>query len=249
MLCVMLLNRTLTKRIGSLMTDKNKNNDAIKSLLIKRARIIAGASNKIEVLLKNIDKYKTDHNMLIYCGAVRYGEEGYDNAVSEKRQIEIVLSELQQKGIVASKFTSEEDTKTRHNIFTAFKEQNIQALVAIKCLDEGMNIPAIKTAFIMASSTNPKEYIQRRGRVLRKYPGKDFAEIYDFITLPYNPVNIPSLSSEQKKIVSSLVVKELKRMIDFSSLSQNTAYSNNLKDFIMSSYEIDLVKDGDDIYA
>lgn len=240
---------TLTKRIGSLMTDKNKNNDAIKSLLIKRARIIAGASNKIEVLLKNIDKYKTDNNMLIYCGAVRYGEEGYDNAVSEKRQIEIVLSELQQKGIVASKFTSEEDTKTRHNIFTAFKEQNIQALVAIKCLDEGMNIPAIKTAFIMASSTNPKEYIQRRGRVLRKYPGKDFAEIYDFITLPYNPVNIPSLSSEQKKIVSSLVVKELKRMIDFSSLSQNTAYSNNLKDFIMSSYEIDLVKDGDDIYA
>ena len=240
---------TLTKRIGSLMTDKNKNNDAIKSLLIKRARIIAGASNKIEVLLKNIDKYKTDNNMLIYCGAVRYGEEGYDNAVSEKRQIEIVLSELQQKGIVASKFTSEEDTKTRHNIFTAFKEQNIQALVAIKCLDEGMNIPAIKTAFIVASSTNPKEYIQRRGRVLRKYPGKDFAEIYDFITLPYNPVNIPSLSSEQKKIVSSLVVKELKRMIDFSSLSQNTAYSNNLKDFIMSSYEIDLVKDGDDIYA
>ena len=46
------------------------------------------------------------------------------------------------------------------------------------------NIPSIKTAFILASSTNPKEYIQRRGRVLRTFPGKRHADIYDFITLP-----------------------------------------------------------------
>ena len=60
----------------------------------------------------------------------------------------------------------------------------MQALVAIRCLDEGVNIPSIETAFIMASSTNPKEYVQRRGRVLRKFPGKKRAVIYDFVTLP-----------------------------------------------------------------
>ena len=64
------------------------------------------------------------------------------------------------------------------------KGETIQALIAIKCLDEGVNIPSIKTAFILASTTNPKEYIQRRGRVLRKFDGKDFAVIYDFITIP-----------------------------------------------------------------
>ncbi|MCQ4815862.1 helicase-related protein, partial [Cloacibacillus evryensis] len=60
---------------------------------------------------------------------------------------------------------------------------NLQAMIAIKCLDEGVYIPAIKTAFILASTTNQKEYIQRRGRVLRLYKGKEYAVIYDFIAL------------------------------------------------------------------
>ena len=71
----------------------------------------------------------------------------------------------------------------------------LQALVAIKCLDEGVNIPNIHTAFILASSTNPKEYIQRRGRVLRKAPGKDYAVIYDFVTLPF-PIDEIEMQSE-----------------------------------------------------
>ena len=72
-----------------------------------------------------------------------------------------------------TKFTSEESAEERERIKADFAEgKHLQALVAIRCLDEGVNIPSIRTAFILASSTNPKEYIQRRGRVLRKYPGK-----------------------------------------------------------------------------
>ena len=239
---------SLTRRIGALMANNNCE-DAIKSLLIKRSRLIAGARNKISALIENIRNYKEENNMLIYCGAVKYGDEGYDSANTEKRQIEIVLRELQRLGIVASKFTSEEDTITRNNIFDAFKNKNIQALVAIKCLDEGMNIPAIQTAFILASSTNPKEYIQRRGRVLRKYPGKDRAKIYDFITLPYSPDMVNTLSLDHKKVAIPLVKKELKRMVEFANASINPSYSNEVKEFIIGSYEIDLIKESDESYA
>ena len=86
-----------------------------------------------------------------------------------------------------SKFTSQEKMNERKLIIKDFAEgKMLQCIVAIRCLDEGLNIPGIKTAFILASSTNPKQYIQRRGRVLRKSKNKDFAYIYDFITFPHD---------------------------------------------------------------
>jgi len=57
-------------------------------------------------------------------------------------------------------------------------------LVAIKCLDEGVDIPIADTAIIMSSTSNPREYVQRRGRILRRYPGKQYATIYDMIVFP-----------------------------------------------------------------
>lgn len=80
-----------------------------------------------------------------------------------------------------AQFTSKESMDERALRIEEFKSHDIQALVAIKCLDEGVNIPSIRTAFILASTTNPKEYIQRRGRVLRRYPGKESAVIYDLL--------------------------------------------------------------------
>ena len=61
------------------------------------------------------------------------------------------------------RFTAEEDLKDRENIKKYFSEGQYQVITAIKCLDEGVNIPGIKTAFIMSSSRNPKEFVQRRG--------------------------------------------------------------------------------------
>lgn len=95
-----------------------------------------------------------------------------------------------------------------------------QAIVAIKCLDEGVNIPSIKTAFILASSTNPKEYVQRRGRVLRKAPNKPYATIYDFITLP-TPLDSVNCESENARLDLSLIKKEIIRMKEFGEISKN----------------------------
>lgn len=107
---------------------------------------------------------------------------------------------------------------------------DLQAIVAIKCLDEGVNIPGIRTAFILASTTNPKEYIQRRGRVLRKSPetGKEFAEIFDFVTLPRPLDEVSGLTQEQMRRDLSLVKNELARVLEFGRLSMNSMEASQL---------------------
>lgn len=97
-------------------------------------------------------------------------------------------------------------------------------------MDEGVNIPGIKTAFILASTTNPKEYIQRRGRVLRKSPstGKKYAEIYDFVTLPRPLDEVSGLTEEQMRRDLSLVKNELIRVKEFGRLSMNSMEATKL---------------------
>lgn len=138
-----------------------------------------------------------------------------------------------------AQFTSNENMETR----TAIKEQfqrgdRLQAIVAIKCLDEGVNIPGIKTAFILASTTNPKEYIQRRGRVLRKAPNKPYAIIYDFVTLPRPLDAVSSLTTNQAQRDLSLVQNELARIKEFGRLAQNSMKANQLIWDIQDTYNI-----------
>ena len=222
--------------------DKKNIPDKVKKLLLRRARKVAGARNKIPALVDAIKKYKNDNNLLIYCGAVKYGEEGYETALDEKKQIQVVIETLKNElDMLTVKFTSEETTEEREDIITSFKNQDVQGLVAIKCLDEGMNIPAIKTAFILASSTNPKEYIQRRGRVLRKSPGKKYSEIYDFITISRPIEDLLKISYEDKKYEVSLALKELERVKDFARLSLNPSDSNEVIDAIKRAYSLDVI--------
>lgn len=135
------------------------------------------------------------------------------------------------------KFTSEEDKKARQEIKELFKEGiDLQVIAAIKCLDEGVNIPAIKRAFILASSTNPKEYIQRRGRVLRKFEGKEYAEIFDFITLPRPLETVEFCSSDDLKSELTLLQKEFDRMMDFANSARNPFSIDSLKEQILNRY-------------
>ena len=194
-----------------------------------------------------IQPYKDKNNLLVYCGAITYEEYGYQND-DDIKQIDTVCKMLMNDyGMSVRKFTSEENNEDRKRLIRMYKDENIQALVAIKCLDEGMNIPSIKTAFILASSTNPKEYIQRRGRVLRRAEGKEYAEIYDFITVP-RPLNeVKRVDESLKRIEIGLVGREFNRLIDFANLSLNPSYSNELIDEIKDAYDMDAYDIGDDI--
>ena len=192
-----------------------------KQLLIKRARIVAGARSKLSALENCISPYNKDNHILVYCGATSYKES--DEMEDAVRQIDVVAEMLgNQLDMRVGRFTSMESAEERQQIRKIFAEgRQLQALVAIKCLDEGVNIPSIKTAFILASSTNPKEYIQRRGRVLRKFPGKEYAEIYDFITLPFTMESFLSQRSDVIVSTKGLIVRELRRMMDFASIADN----------------------------
>ena len=230
----------LTERIKKLsifaQNDESKKEDVDK-LLIRRARIVAGAKEKIQKLLEVLEPYKNDNHMLVYCGATRYDYEEISDT-EDKKQIEIVCKLIgEQLGMRVRKFTSEEDKTERQVIKDTFKDgYDLQVITAIKCLDEGVNIPAIKRAFILASSTNPKEYIQRRGRVLRKAEDKQYAEIYDFVTLPRPLAHVPLCDENTKKSDLSLISREFTRMLDFAKSARNPLDIDNLREQILSAY-------------
>lgn len=222
---------------------KYKLNKRGEILAMERSRIVAGAIQKLSALREQIAPYIKDNNILVYCGATNVVDEKADYSVVDEtdiRQIEAVTRILGNEFQMAvAKFTSEENMETRAMIKQQFqKSDRLQAIVAIKCLDEGVNIPGICTAFILASTTNPKEYIQRRGRVLRKAENKPFAEIYDFVTLPRELDAVSGLTTEQAQRDLPLVKNELARIKEFGRLAMNSMVANELIWDIQDTYHI-----------
>ena len=214
-----------------------------KKIALKRARLVAGAINKIEALEEVITPYKVDKHILVYCGATKVldpDKESTEVDEDDLRQIDIVTDLLGNKmKMKVSQFTSNESVEERAILKKEFAAgDTLQALIAIKCLDEGVNIPSIRTAFILASTTNPKEYIQRRGRVLRLADGKDYAEIYDFITLPRPLDEVSSLTEEEMKRELTLVKNELCRAEEFARIAMNCVSCSSVLDDIREAYDL-----------
>lgn len=223
---------------------KKKLSERGKRLALKRARIVAGAENKLITLREEIQPYIEDKHILVYCGATTLLNPTLELSEIDDddiRQIDTVTHILgNELNMKVSQFTSNEDIHEREILKEQFAEgDNLQALIAIKCLDEGVNIPEIKTAFILASTTNPKEYIQRRGRVLRKAPGKDFAEIYDFITLPRELDEVSAMPVEQMNREMTLVKNEIFRAEEFARIALNAMEADKVICDIKNAYSID----------
>jgi DNA phosphorothioation system restriction enzyme len=202
----------LTKRIGWVL-NKNPNfqdNDTLTSLLTKRSRLIATAANKLTCLKElMVSRLDTSHT-LFYCG------DGYlDNNV---RQIDAVTRLLgQELGYRVNTYTTDTSLEEREHLRRQFESGELQGLVAIRCLDEGIDIPAIKTAIILASTSNPRQFIQRRGRILRPHPNKQQATLFDTIVIP------PNLDRDTWEVERSLLRKELLRFITFAQLADNAS--------------------------
>ncbi len=196
-------------------------------LLVERSRITKNAAEKLEILIRLIPEYKHngvfDH-CLIYCS------DGRDSDDHTLKSIQRVVRELNSNNISNNRFTSEENISTRNTILDDFSKGFVSTLVAIKCLDEGVDVPATRNAIIMASTGNPREYIQRRGRILRRYKGKDFAELYDFIVIPRNA----SATKDEKQIL----ISEYKRFKEFSDLSLNKEENNTTMMNLLLKYNI-----------
>ena len=163
---------------------------------------------------------------------------------SSPQQVQRVQETIQdEKRIIQHKFTSEEDaTKKdpryggrteREYLLHNFDEGVYDILVAIRCLDEGVDVPSTRTAILMCSTGNPKEYIQRRGRVLRRFPGKDKAVIYDFIV-------IPDLGTEEMfdEYESKIVQSQFQRIEEFVDDSLNSSETSRELFRIKLKYKI-----------
>lgn len=206
----------LTKRISMRWNDGDLDSDPVlKQLLIKRARILSVAEGKLATLQHAIAPLTSSTHNLIYCGD---GQVDYEPAGETTRQLDAVVHLLGRGlGMAVNSYTAETYLGARDELRQRFASGTLQALVAIRCLDEGVDIPETERAFILASSTNPKQFIQRRGRVLRRHPGKTKASIYDFITVP--PAD--SIASDHFHVERSLVRREVERVALFARLALN----------------------------
>ena len=245
--------RLLTKELGRCVSKDKRGGIKLspKGEIIaqKRARIVAAAENKLTALKREIQPFRNSRHILVYCGAAQVQSplayEVVHNLDEEldRRQITLVVNMLgNELGMSVSKFTSEEDIKEREVLKKEFSGGFLQALVAIKCLDEGVNIPNIRTAFMLASTTNPKEYIQRRGRLLRTSEGKKYAEIYDFITLPYSPRVASGQTLDEVRSVYTLIKNETDRGFEFARYALNFTEAQSIIDEIVKSYRLDELK-------
>ena len=206
----------LTSRIKKMAVYSHSSDEyqsRLEKLLFDRANIEKNAKYKFNALIQILSGKSVDNTLIFASDA----------------QINEVMRILQDMNIMAHRFTQQEGTtpeqklgglSERQYLISKFKDGIYSALVAIKCLDEGIDIPTAHTAIIMASSTNPREYIQRVGRVIRQSKGKNRAYIYDFILEPdFERLKDPTLIEFEKQIFE----KELLRVRDMSMNSINNA--------------------------
>lgn len=157
------------------------NPDQLVKSLRNRLRVISMAEEKQTMIDQILTRVVEKDHFVVYCGDGRLFDQ---NSGEELRHIQSVKRVLTAHGYKSSQFTASENMADRMELVDAFNKGEISALAAIRCLDEGINIPSIKSALILSSNDDYREFVQRRGRILRKYGTKEVANIYDVIVLP-----------------------------------------------------------------
>jgi len=198
--------------INNVFKKYQKNNKLSSDDLYKAETI---ASKKTESLI-NLLSLEKQNKSLIYSPPGK-DEEG-------NKIIHNITMNLGEKGLKSHRYTSEEDPVVREKILNQFKKGIIDFLVAVRCLDEGVDIPEVSNAYFLNSSRNPKQFIQRRGRILRKKKGKENAKIFDLIIEhPFEETSIPQ--KLLKKIIK-ILTNDIDRMDYFAkdALNANEAH-------------------------
>ena len=226
-----------------------KADDVLTALLLARKRIIHKAANKLPMFRKIIAKRFDEHGSLKYT--LVYVPEGsipndmradiFDNRESiSDDQDSIHLIDLYtravcdvDKYVTVRKFTG--DTQDRDSVLGDFAAGRLQVLTSMKCLDEGVDVPRSELAIFCASTGNPRQFIQRRGRVLRTHKDKKYSYIHDLVVVPKVMPGTQSYRMEQ-----SLLAGELKRVYDFSSMSENPSQAQMELLDVMNYYGLNL---------
>lgn len=211
------IKKTVAMNKGKFPTNK-KEAAYFANLLIRRAAILKGASQKTELAKAVLqEKFMQGDRWLVYC--------------QDQLQMNRVKEQLTGTSYPLLDYHQAMAGDASRTLEYFTREGGV--MLAIKCLDEGVDIPEINRALILASSTNPREYIQRRGRVLRARDGKYSADIYDVLVLDTNGMLLSSGEAE--------------RAIEFAEEAQNSATKIELKMLLNKTNKKDYVLDNGQI--
>jgi superfamily II DNA or RNA helicase len=223
------------KRLAALKSEDPEAalDNILETLFYKRARLLGRLESKRQRLAEIIDSTALTERTLVYCGegAAGHGEED-DPSSEEILNIDLITKVISLRGYRVTKFTSRESLTDRQIALEGFRRGSIQVLTAIRCLDEGIDIPTCETAFILASSRNPRQFIQRRGRILRRSPGKTSATLWDFLPIP------PASSLRSEKQEKALLQRELGRISEFSRQSRNFRETHDKLKTLLERYDL-----------
>lgn len=206
--------KKIAKRFHQAKSEEERDEMLEALILYQRAAIIKNAWSKYEVLENILSELGSDVKWaIIYC---------------TPQQIDKVAEIVNERDLLMTRFTEEQGAKPekrygglseRDDILKKFAEEKYQVLVAMNILDVGVDVPPARNAILMASSGNPREHIQRIGRVIRRYPGKEEATIYDVVVIP-SLVNLPK---EMKDVERKIFEKEIIRYEEIASIAINNA--------------------------
>lgn len=211
--------RGLGQKIAIEYSKEHYDHDLLKRLLIKRSKVVKAAENKVAQLEKLMEEVGSLDHCLVYCS---------------ERQLEDISRVLHGMGIIFHRFTSKESTPKRKRLLGEFEHGVKAVLLAIKCLDEGVDVPSTKTAIILASSHNPIEFIQRRGRILRPHSGKKHAVIHDMIAFPVPLTGEQAYTDSEKDMIK----KEFDRLREFAASSDNPEHSKDVISTFMKRHDL-----------
>lgn len=190
-------------------------------------------NQRADVTKKCFNKFNDFHRVFS-----RSEDKKYSIVYVYDKQVDRMISEIKEKyNLNVHGITAFTPILQRKQILDSFNNGNIDVIVAIQCLDEGVDIPNCRNAYVLASSTNPREFIQRRGRVLRKSKSKEFGTIHDFITIAPTAINF-----YDDYELTEVVKRELSRVSEFIRLSRNKE-DNELIKYLFKIKALNLYED------
>lgn len=242
----------LSKKIAKIFdNDDPDSQDILKRLLLKRKRIIHKAANKKKVFTEILqDRIKTFGSLkytLVYVPEGNLPDDQmadvFDttDAIGDDEDSVHIIDEFTavvrdiDDHVVVRQFIG--DTPDRDQILKDFADGKIDVLTSMKCLDEGVDVPRSEFAVFCSSTGNPRQFIQRRGRVLRTHKDKHCAIIHDLVVIPGYLSNEDTYEMER-----NLVGTEVLRVRDFALLSENCNDTLSVLDDVLTRYNISLFK-------
>jgi len=237
-----LISRQLAKFIDG-NTGKYRDGKEVEMLLLKRKRIIHKAENKAAAFREILEEeFRTRGDLNYTLVYVPEGNEAnylesddpYQESLEERNLIDAYTQIVMEvdDSIIVQQYTAK--TRNRDAVLEQFAEGQVNVLCSMKCLDEGVDVPRAELAIFCASTGNPRQFIQRRGRILRQHPNKTLARIYDLVVVPLTS------NDETFRMERSLVAAELERVKHFSRLAVNKIQSFERLKPVLKYYDLTL---------